>query len=109
MYETVISARVESSINMLVPFYLMCSYAYYVEDDGIVSDAYYDNMSKQLLKEYDNIQHMHLALISKDMLIAGSFLGEYPSIISGAVKHFRRRGLFIQALLPQYNGKKHNG
>ena len=106
MHETIISAQVESSINMLVPFYLMCSYAYYVEDDGIVSDAYYDNMSKQLLKEYDNIQHMHHAVISKDMLVAGTFLGEYPSIIPGALKHFRRRGLFIQALLPQYNGKK---
>jgi hypothetical protein len=71
---------------MLVPWYLMASYAYYVLDDPILSDAMYDGMSKQLLAQFDNISHYHKHLLSKDMLEAGSFLGEYPSIISGAVR-----------------------
>jgi hypothetical protein len=64
----------------------MASYAYYVLDDPILSDAMYDSMSKQLLTQFDNISHYHKHLLSKDMLEAGSFLGEYPSIISGAVR-----------------------
>ena len=90
MHETLISRSVEDNANMLVPFYLMCSYAYYVEDKPLVSDAYYDDLAKHLLREYDRIHHRHISCISKDMLRAGTFLGKYPSIVEGAVNDFRQ-------------------
>ena len=88
--EQIITDKVAENLNMLVPLYLILSYAYYVEDNPLVSDAYYDSMAKQLYKEYDNVNHMHKHLISKDALAAGSFIGIYPNIINGAYHDFRR-------------------
>lgn len=87
--EKTITNRITDNVNMLVPFYLMCSYAYYVDDDPIVTDSFYDKLARKLLKEYDNINHYHKELIDKDALEAGSFLGQYPSIVGGALRAFR--------------------
>jgi len=88
--ERIITNRITANTNMLVPLYLMLSYAYYVQDDPIASDGFYDKLARKLLKEYDNIEHRHKHHISKDALEAGSFLGEYPSIVEGALKDFRK-------------------
>jgi NAD-dependent DNA ligase len=89
--ERIITNRITENSNMLVPYYLMLSYAYYKQDDPIVSDAFYDKLARKLLKEYDNIEHYHKHLISKDALEAGSFLGEYPSIVEGALNSFKSK------------------
>ena len=89
--ERIITNRITDNPNMLVPYYLMLSFAYYKQDDPIVSDAFYDKLARKLLKEYDNIEHYHKHLISKDALEAGSFLGEYPSIVEGGLNSFRRK------------------
>ena len=88
--ERIVINRITANPNMLVPFYLMLSYAYYVQDDPIASDGFYDKLARKLLKEYDNIKHRHKHLISKGDLEAGSFLGEYPSIVEGALNDFRK-------------------
>ena len=77
------------NINMMVPWYLMAAYAYYVEDDPILSDSFFDDMSKTMLTCWDDIEHYHKHLINKDDLAAGSYLGEYPSIVEGALKDLR--------------------
>ena len=89
--ERIITNRITDNPNMLVPYYLMLSFAYYKQDDPIVSDAFYDKLARKLLKEYDNIEHYHKHLISKGDLEAGSFLGEYPSIVEGALNDLRRK------------------
>lgn len=89
--ERIITNRITDNPNMLVPYYLMLSFAYYKQDDPIVSDAFYDKLARKLLKEYDNIEHYHKHLISKDALEAGSFLGEYPSIVEGGLNSFRSK------------------
>jgi hypothetical protein len=80
---------VDTNVNMLVPWYLMAAYAYYVEDDPILSDATYDNLVKKLLDRWDEVEHRHKPLIDRDQLLAGTFLGQYPSIIKGAVRDLR--------------------
>jgi hypothetical protein len=77
------------NINMTVPYYLMASYAYYVQDDPIFTDGFYDSLAKQILDNWDNISHRHRDVLNKDNLAAGSFLGEYPSIIEGALSSLR--------------------
>ena len=89
--ERIITNRITDNPNMLVPYYLMLSFAYYKQDDPIVSDAFYDKLARKLLKEYDNIEHYHKHLISKGDLEAGSFLGEYPSIVEGGLNSFRKK------------------
>jgi hypothetical protein len=76
----------------------MASYAYYVEDVPIFSDAFYDSLAKQILNNWDTITHWHRDVLSKDALAAGSFLGEYPSIVQGALKSLRAS---IKACKPQ--------
>lgn len=79
----------DSNINMLVPWYIMAAYAYYVEDDPIMEDSLFDKLSKKLLKEWDNIEHYHKHHLNKDMLYAGTYIGEYPARVQGAVKSVR--------------------
>lgn len=80
---------IDNNPNMMVPWYLMAAYAYYVEDEPILSDSIFDRLSKKMLKEWENIEHMHKEFISEGDLKAGTFLGEYPTRIQGAVKHLR--------------------
>lgn len=80
---------ISNNINMVVPYYLLASYAYYEEDDPIISDMLFDNMAKLFLEQYDNINHKHKSYITKDMLRAGSFSGKYPTIVQDALKSLR--------------------
>jgi hypothetical protein len=80
---------IEPNINMLVPWYLLAAYAYYVEDDPIISDHLFDRMAKQMLECWDKIEHRHKSFITKADLEAGTFLGEYPSRVEGGLKALR--------------------
>ena len=71
--------------------YLMGAYAYYVEDEPIISDWDFDMLAKHILENYDNIQHPHIHLLTKDDLKAGTYLGEYPLIVKGALNEYRHR------------------
>lgn len=70
--------------------YLMAAYAYYVEDDPIMGDWHFDMLAKELLEDYDNIEHIHKHLVSKDDLRAGTYLGQYPEMVKGALNSYRR-------------------
>lgn len=76
---------------MAVPYYLMASYAYYVQDDPIFTDGFYDTLAKRILDNWNTITHRHRDVLNKDDLEAGSFLGEYPSIVEGALKSLREQ------------------
>lgn len=79
----------DDSVNMYVPWYIMAAYAYYVEDNPILEDSMFDMLSKRLLEHWDEINHRHKSYLNKDMLIAGTYLGEYPPITKGAVASVR--------------------
>ena len=91
MFDEHAKSLIEANINMTVPYYLMASYAYYVQDDPIFTDGFYDGLAKTILDNWDNITHRHRDVLSKDDLAAGSFLGEYPSIVEGALKSLREQ------------------
>ena len=76
--------------NMMIPYYLMASYAYYEESDPIFSDSYFDTLAKNILKEWDNLDHYHKHLLDRDVLEAGSYIGKYPTIISASLKSLRK-------------------
>lgn len=64
--------------------YLMCAYAYYQLDKNLIADTEFDQLAKDILANYDNIEHMHKHLVTKKDLDAGTYLGEYPNIVIGA-------------------------
>ena len=93
-----VSVRHESDITQAhsgdfnkLSMYLMAAYAYYVEDDPIMSDWHFDMLAKYLLENYDTIEHQHKHLVTKDDLRAGTYLGEYPLIVRGALNVYRRK------------------
>jgi len=74
---------------MLVPYYLMYSYLYYKKNESLISDNQYDNLCKDLLKNWDNINHIHKHLISKESLEAGTGYDlKYTSMIISAAEQF---------------------
>jgi hypothetical protein len=79
----------DDSINMYVPWYLMAAYAYYVEDDPILEDSTFDKLAKRMLELWDEIEHPHKKYLNKDMLEAGTFVGEYPTRVKGALDSVR--------------------
>jgi hypothetical protein len=78
-------------VNMMVPWYLMASYAYYEQSNPIFSDAFFDDMGKTMLEVWDDIDHFHKHLISVDDLRAGTYLGEYPSRVIGGLGAVREK------------------
>lgn len=80
---------IDTNKNMMVPWYIMAAYAYYVDDQPILSDQIFDKLSKKMLKQWDEIDHFHKDYITKDDLEAGTYLGEYPSRVKWAVNHVR--------------------
>ncbi len=78
------------NINMMVPWYLMAAYAYYKQDEPILTDAFFDAMGKTMLEVWDDIDHRHKHLITVDDLRAGTYLGDYPSIIEGAIEELKK-------------------
>ena len=77
------------SRNNPVSMYMMAAYAYYKEDDPIMSDWQFDQLALQLLEEYDRWS-LHPHLPSKDDLRAGTYLGDYPNVVELALNAYRR-------------------
>ena len=57
---------------MLVPYYLMFSYLYYEKNVSLIEDTEFDKLCQTLLEKYDNVEHMHKHLVSKEALTAGT-------------------------------------
>ena len=71
--------------NMLVPYYLMYSYAYYKENESLVDDTEYDQICQDLITNWDNITHWHKPLLSLESLKAGTGYDiKYPNRVVAA-------------------------
>ena len=66
----------------------MCSYAYYKLDTNLISDHEFDQLGKDILANYDNIEHMHKHLVTKEMLNAGTYRGDYPTMVRSATVNY---------------------
>lgn len=84
------------SPNLMIPWYLMASYAYYCHDLSLVSDATYDEMAKEMLQLWDSLEHEHKSLITTADLEAGTLYrlkeDDYPLRVKGGlawlVRHY---------------------
>ena len=86
--------------------YLMCAYAYYEEDEPLITDMQFDMLAKYILQNYDEIQHFHKDLVTKDDLEAGTYLGKYPERVKGAVRSWRklRKKPQLKEMMPRTSG-----
>lgn len=94
-YNTLVAEQaIASDSNMLVPWYLIASYAYYIRDEYIITDSYYDTICFLLMEELDavNIDHRHAHLCDMKALSAGTghhiSESQYPLIIVSVAEGF---------------------
>ena len=72
-----------------VAMYLMASYAYYYGCDPIMSDGEFDQLAVYLLDNYDKYKsHPHCP--TEDDLRAGTYLGDYPTVVKVALEQYRK-------------------
>ena len=73
------------NINMLVPDYLMYSYAYYQENESLIEDSEYDQICQDLITNWRDITHWHKPLVNLESLKAGTGYDiKYPPRVVGA-------------------------
>ena len=70
---------------MLVPYYLMFSYAYYKENESLIPDAEYDQICQDLITNWNDITHWHKRLLNLESLKAGTGYDiKYPERVVNA-------------------------
>ena len=86
--------------NMLVPWYLMASYAYYCLDEALLTDAAFDHLCRRLALRWRSVKHRHKGLIERGEnpeKVGSCFMlaDDYPGIVRGAAHQ-----LLIEARKP---------
>ena len=75
-------------LKKLLQKYLMASYLYYIRFQTVIPDAEYDMLAKDLLDGYDDFEHQHKHLVSKQDLQAGTLYAlkdeHYPTMVKAA-------------------------
>ena len=81
--------------NMLVPYYLMFSYAYYQENESLIPDAEYDQICQDLITNWNDITHWHKRLLNLESLKAGTGYDiKYPNrVVSAALSLIKENTL----------------
>ena len=81
---------------MLVPYYLMFSYAYYKENESLIPDSEYDQICRDLITNWNNITHWHKPLLNLESLKAGTGydIAKYPNrVVSAALSLIKENTL----------------
>tara|TARA_A100001515_G_scaffold113859_1_gene95205 strand:+ start:2708 stop:3019 length:312 start_codon:yes stop_codon:yes gene_type:complete len=79
----------DTNKDMLVPWFLMASYAYYELGIHIMPDAEFDRIAIELNNHWDDVDHMHKHLITKEMLATSSgYSIEYTNMIKYATQDY---------------------
>lgn len=72
--------------------YLMASYAYYILNQSVMPDTEYDQLARFLLEHYDEFEHQHKYLVTKEDLQAGTLFTlkdeDYPMMVKGGVTYW---------------------
>jgi hypothetical protein len=77
------------TLNQKFVQYLLSSYLYYVEGRSVLTDSEFDALCKELLDRWDEVDHRHKHLTSREDLEAGTgYAIQYPSIVIGAARHW---------------------
>lgn len=87
-YDEVARESFKVNPSSAVSWWIAASYQYYHCNESLLSDECYDRMAKYIQKNFENLKHPHLHLISKENLTAGSLYNlkasEYPEIVKNS-------------------------
>lgn len=89
--ECKIQEFIDTEINTSISWFLLLSYHYYHKNESLVTDSFYDELSKFILDRWGNIKHPHKNLITKENLKCGSLYNlkeeDYPIILKQPVEN----------------------
>jgi NAD-dependent DNA ligase len=74
----------------------MFSYAYYKENESLISDSEYDQICRDLITNWNNITHWHKPLLNLESLKAGTGydIEKYPNrVVSAALSLIKENTL----------------
>lgn len=90
MYDDYARECFSKNKNSVISWVLMASYSYYCLDTPLLSDEVFDKMMSWIGDNYDNLEHRHKHLISKEDCIAGSLYSigvmGYPNIVKNSAE-----------------------
>lgn len=76
--------------NTVISWVLMASYAYYILGEAILSDSVFDGMTKYIYDNWDDLEHHHKHLFTKEDMKNGSLFQigmlDYPLIIKNSTE-----------------------
>lgn len=82
--ESNVSKVIKKEKSALVSWVLMLSYLYYICNDSVVTDTFFDHLMRELDANWDDVEHRHKHLIDREALSAGSLFTlkeeDYPLI-----------------------------
>lgn len=80
--------------NAAISWFLMASYAYYVESDPILSDHDYDALARFIVARWDAMVHVHKHLLDRGSLASTSSFElspeRYPLRVVSALRTLRK-------------------
>lgn len=92
-FDNEMASIVRKNLNMSVPWYIMACYAYYVEDNPIITDEAFDLLARMMLNNWTKISHWQKHLITLGDLKATTYLGKgYPQRTISAIQTLRYNG-----------------
>lgn len=62
----------KSNPSSCIAWYLMASYAYYKENESLLSDSTFDKMCLYILTNWTTLEHRYKHLVNKESLTAGT-------------------------------------
>ena len=82
----------EHNNEMLKDFLNSFNFKYsFKSSTSLYKGGFFNPTLKIILENYDAIDHPHKHLVTKADLEAGTYLGEYPKMVIGAVKSYRKQ------------------
>lgn len=78
---------IDSDISMVVPLYLMALHSYYESDSPLITDSYFEKLTKKLLDNWNEIVHNHKYRIANERGRL-KFSGKYPRNIHNGIRAF---------------------
>ena len=100
MFDEVCLRLTTANKNLLVPWFIMASYAYYENDRPLLSDASFDDLTKRLAEAWREIKHMHKSLIDETDFKTGHYL-QFPNRIRYAVKWLEKNEKDVDKLFEE--------
>lgn len=97
-FDSHVAALTQKNPSMAVPWLLMAAYAYYHQDDPILSDGAYDSLADVVVERWNEITHQHKHLLRREELLCASTLywlaeADYPRRVVGALRGLRANGV----------------